>query len=177
MSESNLFSIPDFGVSSAILNTIDIFRMWCKLNFRPLRGQVKSRHLLERIDARRQQFYFIQISWNNWAKTTWEPFWIMIWIYYYHLTGIILDLDLDNPSQIRKIPNFATNNINISVFHAPHIACPREIKLAKFDCITKYLTDNSSKFSDLSNRMYAYNKINLESSKLVQVFFKPRSRI
>ena len=30
--------IPDFGVSTAILNTIDISRSWCKLHFGSLRG-------------------------------------------------------------------------------------------------------------------------------------------
>ena len=32
----------DFGASTVILNTVDIFRAWCKLSFRPMRGQVKS---------------------------------------------------------------------------------------------------------------------------------------
>ena len=38
-------TIPDFGVSAAILNPVDIFRRWCKLNFGLLRGHVKSRHI------------------------------------------------------------------------------------------------------------------------------------
>ena len=41
-------AISDFGVSTAISNTIGIFRCWCKLNFGPLRGQVKSCHFSER---------------------------------------------------------------------------------------------------------------------------------
>ena len=28
-------SVPDLGVSTAIVNTIDISRRWCKLNFGP----------------------------------------------------------------------------------------------------------------------------------------------
>ena len=35
-------SISDFGVRTAILNTIDISRRWYKLNFGPLRGQFKG---------------------------------------------------------------------------------------------------------------------------------------
>ena len=35
---------PDFEVSTANLNPVDIFRRWCKLNFGLLRGHVKSRH-------------------------------------------------------------------------------------------------------------------------------------
>ena len=34
-------------------------------------------------------------------------------LHHYFLNGIRLDLDFDNSSWIRKIPNFATNNINI----------------------------------------------------------------
>ena len=61
-------TIPDFGVSTAILNTADVSRRWCKLNFGPLWGLVKSCHLTQRIDTRRQYFYFsIQISWNKWV--------------------------------------------------------------------------------------------------------------
>ena len=43
----SFLSIPDFGVSTAILNTADISRSWCKLNFGPLRGHVKSCHFPE----------------------------------------------------------------------------------------------------------------------------------
>ena len=41
--------MPDFGVIS---------RRWCKLNLRTLWGHVKSLHFSERIDRRRQYFYF-----------------------------------------------------------------------------------------------------------------------
>ena len=37
-------AIPDFGVSTVILNPAEIFRRWCKLNIGLLRGHVKSRH-------------------------------------------------------------------------------------------------------------------------------------
>ena len=37
-------TIPDFGVSAAILNPVDSFCRWCKLNFGLLRGHVKSCH-------------------------------------------------------------------------------------------------------------------------------------
>ena len=37
------FPIPDFGVSTAILNPVDVFRRWCKMRFGLLRGHVKSR--------------------------------------------------------------------------------------------------------------------------------------
>ena len=40
-----LIYIPDFGVSTAILNPVDIFRRWFKLNFGLLRGHVKSPHI------------------------------------------------------------------------------------------------------------------------------------
>ena len=64
--------IPDVEVSMAILNTTDISLRWCKLNFGPSWDHVKSCHFLERIDVRRQYFYFfIQIPWNNWQEMTW----------------------------------------------------------------------------------------------------------
>ena len=37
------------------------------------------------------------------------------------LNEIRLDLDLGNSFWIQIIPNFATNNINILVFHTPHL--------------------------------------------------------
>ena len=42
-----ILSIPDFEVNTAILNPVDVFRRWCKLSFRPMRDQVKSRHFSE----------------------------------------------------------------------------------------------------------------------------------
>ena len=51
------YVIPNFGVTTAILNHVRIFRRWC--NFGLLQGQVKSRHF----------------SWNNWQETKLEnPF-------------------------------------------------------------------------------------------------------
>ena len=54
-----LAAIPYFWIGIAILNTIDVFHRWCKLKFGPLQGQVKSHYFIERIDARRQYFYFL----------------------------------------------------------------------------------------------------------------------
>ena len=54
-----LLIIPNFRVSTAILNIIDISRKWCKFNFGPLWDQVKLCHFPGRIDARRQFFYFL----------------------------------------------------------------------------------------------------------------------
>ena len=45
-------------LESALLNTTDISRWWCKLSFGPLQSHVKSWHFHEIIDARRQYFYF-----------------------------------------------------------------------------------------------------------------------
>ena len=46
-------TILNFGVSRTILNPDVIFRRWCKLNLRPMRGKVKSHQFSERIGARR----------------------------------------------------------------------------------------------------------------------------
>ena len=80
--------MPDFGVIS---------RRWCKLNLRTLWGHVKSLHFSERIDRRRQYFYFFYkvlgiIFW----KQLRQAFCIIIWICYYLLNWIRLDLDLNN---------------------------------------------------------------------------------
>ena len=109
------FLIPDFGVCTAILNTTDISHRWCKLNPGPLRGAVKSHDFTERIDARRKYFYFPhKFLGIIGRKRLGQPFWIIIWIYYYLLNGITLDLDLANFYWIRKMPNFATNNSSFS---------------------------------------------------------------
>ena len=50
-------TIPNFGVSTVILNPLDIFRRWWKLNFGPMKGQVKSRHFSEGIVESRQYLF------------------------------------------------------------------------------------------------------------------------
>ena len=110
------YIIPDFGVSTTILYTIDISRRWCKLNFRPLRYQVTSGYFSARIDARRQYFcllykFLVIIC----KKRLGQHFWLMILIYYL-LNGIRLDSNLGNSCWIRKILNFASGNINIWCF-------------------------------------------------------------
>ena len=87
--------IPDFGVSTVILNRIVVFRRWYKFNFRPKRSQVKSCHFSWK-DRHVEAIFllFIKISWNNWLEA----------IYYYLLNWIGLDLVLNNSCRIRKIP-------------------------------------------------------------------------
>ena len=43
-----ILSITDFGVSTTILNPVDVFRRWCKFSFRPMRDQVKHAIFLNR---------------------------------------------------------------------------------------------------------------------------------
>ena len=66
-----LISIPNSGVGTAILNPVDIFRMWRKLNFGPLRGQV---------------------GWKQRGKS----FWAVVWIFYYLFKETGLDTRLGN---------------------------------------------------------------------------------
>ena len=54
--------IDKISFSKAILNIIDVSHKWCKLNFGPYRGHVKSCHFPERTDARRQYFYFFELN-------------------------------------------------------------------------------------------------------------------
>ena len=102
-----ILSIPDFGVSTAILNPVDIFHRWCKLSLRPMRDQVKSRHFSLQKGARRPYFHSLYkyigiISY----KQLGQLFWKLIWIYCYLLNGIGLDLELHNSNLVQKIPNW-----------------------------------------------------------------------
>ena len=51
--------IPNFGASTTFLNPVNIFCRWYKFNFGLLQGQVKSSILMEKIEAKRQYFYFM----------------------------------------------------------------------------------------------------------------------
>ena len=102
-----ILSIPDFGVSTAILNPVDIFHRWCKLSLRPMRDQVKSRHFSLQKGARRPYFHSLYkyigiISY----KQLGQLFWKLIWIYCYLLNGIGLDLELHNSNLVQKILNW-----------------------------------------------------------------------
>ena len=101
-----ILSISDFGVSTAMLNPADIFRRWCKLSFRPMRDQVKSRHFSEQTGARRPYFHFLyKYIGITTYKQLGQLFWKLIWIYCYLLNGIGLDLELHNSNLVQKIPN------------------------------------------------------------------------
>ena len=140
-----MFCIPYFGGQHGHVKYDRFFRRWCKLNVEPFRGQVKSRHFSERKDTRRQYFYFSYRFFGIIdAEQLGQPFQILTWIYYYLLNGTGLGLDLDNSCWIRKIPKFTTSNINIWFFTHQTQSDP---ELAKHDCITNCLIDNSSKFS------------------------------
>ena len=68
----------------------------CQANFR-------SCHFSERIDARRQDFYFFtQFFLNNWQGMSWTTLLDADLGYRYILNGIRLDLDLDKSCCIRK---------------------------------------------------------------------------
>ena len=71
---------------------------------------------------------------------------ILIWIYYYPLNGIELDLDLDN-SGYEKYFTMLLNNINIWFF-TPHNIWPREVKL---DCIWTIPLDIINYTKELGN--------------------------
>ena len=107
-----MFAIPDFVVSVTILNIVDTSHGSCRLNFGPLQKQVKLHHFPERIDAKRQSFYFLYkflgIIGRKWLRQPLNE----------------LRLDLGN---FRWIPKMA--------FHTPHTPhfWPKEIELAKHD--------------------------------------------
>ena len=74
--------IPNFGVSTTILNPVNIFCKWYKLNFGLTQGQVKSYHFYERIEVKRQYFYFLYIFLG---EIGWKRHW-----------AAFLDIDLDS---------------------------------------------------------------------------------
>ena len=81
--------ISDFGDSTAILNLVDIFRRWCKLNFGPMRDQAKQPCFSERISVGRQYFHFLcKYLGIICQKRLGKPFQKLIWIYYYILSRI-----------------------------------------------------------------------------------------
>ena len=136
------------GVSTAILNHVDIFCGWCKLYFGPLWDQVKSCYFFERINARAQCYLykFIEIiDWETTLATVLDTNFYLLLSFY----RTELKLVQDNSCRIRKIPMFATNNIKIKFF-TPYIFWPKEIEL---DFINNCLTDNSRKSSYFSNRI------------------------
>ena len=97
--------IPDFG--TAILNPIDIFSRQYKLKFGPCKTSLN--HAISQKRYTRGDNIFAK-------KQLGQPVCTMIWIYYYLLNEIKLELDLDNTCLIWKIPSFATNNLNIWFF-------------------------------------------------------------
>ena len=74
--------IPNFGVSTTIFIPVNIFCRWYKLNFGLLQDQVKSYHFYERIEAKRQYFYFLYIFLG---EIGWKRHW-----------AALLDIDLDS---------------------------------------------------------------------------------
>ena len=102
-----ILSISDLGVSTAILNPVDVFRRWYKLSFWPMRDQVKSRHFSEQTGARRPYFHFLYKYFRIISyKQRGQLFWKLIWIYCYLLNGIGLDLELHYSNLVQKIPNW-----------------------------------------------------------------------
>ena len=101
---------------------------------------------------------FIEIPRINWHGTTWTTLLDndLDLLLPYLINGIRLDFDLDNSCWIRKIPKFCCKQHFYLVFHATNMVWPREIEFANFDCITNYLTDNSSKLSYFSNSISAW---------------------
>ena len=100
--------ILTFGVSTIILNPVDISCRWYKLNFGLLQGQVKLYHLfpicfnflykfLEIIDWKRHWTIILDTDLDS----------LLL------LNGTGWDWHLNNSFWIQNIPNLATNNINI----------------------------------------------------------------
>ena len=104
--------IPNFGVSTAILNTIYISLGGASWTLDLCEARLKNAISLKN---RGEGTIFLLSIIDR--KRLGRSFWIMICIYYYSLNRISLDLDLVNSYWIRKIPNFATKNIWFFTHH------------------------------------------------------------
>ena len=114
---SKLCKIPDFGVSTVILDTTNISRSWsswtldcCEAMLNPIIS-LKGETWVDNIFT-----FLIKFLEIIDRKELGQPFWIMILVYYYLLNGIRLESSLDSSCWIQKIPNLTTNNINIWFF-------------------------------------------------------------
>ena len=156
--------MSDFGVITAILNIIDIPRRWCKLNFGPMWDQVKSCYFPERIGERKQYFSFLYNFFGIIGrKRLGKSFPILIWINYYLLNGI--RLDLDNSCWIRKTTNFATNNITTWFLkHQTQYGLGKSNLLNLIVLLTAKQIIEVSFHAFLRTSLVAYNKINLSSA-------------
>ena len=106
--------IPNFRVSTAILNPVGIFLRW--YYFRLLQGQVLIKPFFWISRGKEKIFLFlIHISRNNWLETKLNnPFVFGKFKLSYLLNGIGLDWHMYKSGWIQKIPKYkATNNINI----------------------------------------------------------------
>ena len=92
-------------------------------------------------------------------------FWKLIWIYYYLLNGIGLDLELHNSNLVQKILLILLTTVMFGFSNTTHYLTQR------FDCTSNCWTDNSRKLSHFSNGISSwlilffnltqiYNKIN-----------------
>ena len=104
--------ILNFGVSTTILNPVQIFCRWYKLNFGLLQGQVKFYHFYEWIESKRQYFYFLYkfIGIIGW-KRHWTTILDTDLDSFYLLNRIGFDWHLKDVFWIKNIPSVATNNI------------------------------------------------------------------
>ena len=99
---------------------------------------------------------FIEISWNHWKKMIWTTLLGKCRIYYYLLNRTRLGLALNKTFWIQKIPKLYFKQHQHVLFHTPNTVGPREIELAKFDCINNCSIDNSSKYSYFCNSIPAW---------------------
>ena len=139
-----ILSISDFGVSTAILNPMDVFRRWCKLSFRPMGGQVKSRHFSEQTGTRRSYFHFLYkyigiISY----KQLGQLFWKLIQSYCYLLDRLGLDLEFHNFNLVQKIP---TNNSNVWFFKHHKLSDLEKLNLILFQIAEQVIQESFHTF-------------------------------
>ena len=132
-------TIPDFGVSTAILNPAEIFRRWCKLNFGLLRGHVE--HVISLPfywKDRREETIVLPLN-VLLGITGKEQHWATLLdtdsdLLLSFKRNWRLDLDLDNSFRIQRILYFCY--LTTLKFGFPHNIWSREIEL---DCIGLFL--------------------------------------
>ena len=110
---------PDFGVSTTILNTTTC--RWCKLTLDLCEAILNMPFPWEdRGEEAIFLIFFYKLLGIIGKKRLGQDFWVMIWVYYYLLNGIRLDLGLDDAFWIWKCLTLLQATFKFRYLHTKH---------------------------------------------------------
>ena len=105
MRADDFLSIINFGVSTAILNPVDVYRRWCKLSFTRMRDQVKHVIFLNRQARGDHIFTFYTNILGQLATNNLDTFLKTYLDLFLPFKRNRLDLEVHNSNLVQKIPN------------------------------------------------------------------------